>query len=71
MGNTAKVVVLHDNAYVSPYLMRPLRRLDEVERAHGEAKADDAAGAKDARSARRQNAGPGERVARPAEAGRR
>jgi len=53
MADAAKVLTSNDQAYVSPYLMRPLRRLADVERsrrASPDAKADPA----DRRPARRQ-----------------
>ena len=55
MANAAKALVLNDQAYVSPYLMRPLRRLDEVARSHDPA--DPAVEEKAPKAARRQIAG--------------
>ncbi len=68
MVSTAKVLVLNDHAYVSPYLMRPLRRLDEVERAQS---SGDTANAEDSKPPQRQSAGLVGRAARATEAGRR
>lgn len=43
MGNSVdsrgKIVALQDRLYVSPYLLRPLRRLEDVEREAARAKA--------------------------------
>ena len=55
MANAAKALVLNDQAYVSPYLMRPLRRLDEVARSHDPA--DPAVEEKAPKAARRHSVG--------------
>lgn len=58
MPHAAKALILNDNAYVSPYLMRPLRRLDEVERSKptaDAAEADTKPAANDAKPRRRQS----------------
>ncbi len=43
MPGASKALILNDYAYVSPYLMRPLRRLDEVERSTPDSNAKPAA----------------------------
>jgi hypothetical protein len=53
MAEAAKALILNDQSYVSPYLLRPLRRLDEVERDRRAAEV----AAKDARAERRQSGG--------------
>ncbi len=55
MANAAKALVLNDQAYVSPYLMRPLRRLDEVARSHDPA--DPAVEEKAPKAVRRRSTG--------------
>jgi len=55
MADAAKLLTVNDQAYVSPYLMRPLRRLADVERSHGAPAADRAAGADQEKPSRRKS----------------
>jgi hypothetical protein len=61
MADAAKVLTLNDQAYVSPYLMRPLRRLADVERSRRAAAADRTEGAEE-KPARRQTPAASERA---------
>ncbi|MGQ0675378.1 MAG: hypothetical protein ACT4N4_04745 [Rhodospirillales bacterium] len=66
MADAAKILVLNDQAYVSPYLMRPLRRLEEVERDQAARKPGDAKQGKETKPERRLSAGQAGRLDRGA-----